>query len=68
MGVEFEPVQDNTPYSEPIGIDLGVKDLAVINTGEKFKNINKSKKVKKLEKKLKRLKRKVSRKYEKGKE
>ena len=68
VGVEFEPAQDNTPYSEPIGIDLGVKDLAVVSTGEKFKNINKSKKVKKLEKKLKRLQRKVSRKYEKGKE
>ena len=68
VGVEFEPAQDNTPYSEPIGIDLGVKDLAVISTGEKFKNINKSKKVKKLEKKLKRLQRKASKKYEKGKE
>ena len=54
MGVEFEPVQDGTPHSEPIGIDLGVKDLAVISTGEKFKNINKSKKVKKLEKEAKR--------------
>jgi len=68
VGVEFEPAQDNTPYSEPIGIDLGVKDLAVVSTGEKFKNINKSKKVKKLEKKLKRLQRKASKKYEKGKE
>ena len=68
VGIEFEPVQDGNSHSEPIGIDLGVKDLAVINTGEKFKNINKSKKVKELEKKLKRLKRKVSRKYEKGKE
>jgi len=68
VGIEFEPVQDKTPYSDPIGIDLGVKDLAVVSTGERFKNINKSKKVKKLEKRLKRLQRKVSRKYEKQKE
>lgn len=68
VGIEFEPVQNGTSHLEPIGIDLGVKDLAVVSTGEKFKNINKSKKIKKLEKKLKRLQRKVSRKYEKGKE
>ncbi len=48
-----------------IGIDLGVKDLAVINCLDKpIKNINKSKKVRKLNKKLKRLQRQVSRKYE----
>jgi putative transposase len=48
-----------------IGIDLGVKDLAVINSLDKpVKNINKTKKVRKLKKKLKRLQRQVSRKYE----
>lgn len=53
-----------------IGIDLGVKELAVVAYGNKnnndclfFKNINKSTKMKKLQKKLKRLQRKVSRKY-----
>jgi putative transposase len=48
-----------------IGIDLGVKNLAIINSLDKpIKNINKTKKVRKLKKKLKRLQRQVSRKYE----
>ena len=47
-----------------IGIDLGVKDLAILSTGEVYKNINKSCKMKKLHKKLKRLQKQVSRKYE----
>lgn len=54
---------------ESIGIDVGIKNLAVCsNIDTPFKNINKSKKVKKLEKKLRRLQRKVSNKYEKNKE
>lgn len=47
-----------------IGIDLGLKDLATLNTGTKFENINKSIKVKRLKKKLRRTKRSLSRKYE----
>ena len=51
-----------------IGIDLGVKDLAIVNVLDKpIKNINKTKKVKKLKKRLKRLQRQVSRKYEENK-
>jgi putative transposase len=46
-----------------LGIDLGLKDLAITNTGLKFKNINKSHKVKKTKKKLKRVQRSLSRKY-----
>lgn len=58
---EFRPVLTG----ESIGIDLGLKDLAIVSNFEKpFKNVNKSNKVKKLEKKLKRLQRQVSRKYE----
>ena len=54
---------------ESIGIDVGVKDLAICSNIEKpYKNINKTKKVRKLEKKLRRLQRKVSNKYEKNKE
>ena len=49
---------------ESIGIDLGVKDLAVCSNGKKYKNINKSKKVRKLKKRLKRAQRKASRKLE----
>jgi len=50
--------------NEGIGIDLGLKDFAIISNGTTKKNINKTKKVKKLEKKLKREQRKLSRKYE----
>ena len=48
-----------------IGIDLGVKDLAIVNVLDKpIKNINKTKRVKKIKKRLRRLQRQVSRKYE----
>jgi putative transposase len=51
-----------------LGIDVGIKDLAITSIADlKFSNINRTKKVKKLEKKLKRLQRKVSNKYIKNK-
>ena len=49
--------------NEGIGIDLGIKDFAICSNGNKFKNINKTSTVKKIEKKLKREQRKLSRKY-----
>jgi putative transposase len=62
-------IVDHNNYSdirnEGIGIDLGIKDLAIVsNINEPFKNINKTNDVRKLKKKLKRLQRQVSRKYE----
>ena len=63
-------VEDRNNYSfkqftEGLGIDLGIKELAVVSNVEKpFGNINKTKNIKKLEKKLKREQRKLSRKYE----
>ncbi|MFM1652447.1 RNA-guided endonuclease InsQ/TnpB family protein [Brevibacillus sp. B_LB10_24] len=53
---------------EIIGIDVGVKELAVCSNGMIFKNINKSAAVRKMEKRLRRLQRKISRKYEMNKE
>ncbi|WP_415277599.1 RNA-guided endonuclease InsQ/TnpB family protein, partial [Clostridium perfringens] len=50
--------------NEGIGIDLGIKEFAVCSDGIKFKNINKTSTVKKVEKKLKKEQRKLSRKYE----
>ena len=50
--------------SEGIGIDLGLKDFAIVSDGKTYKNINKSAKLKKLEKKLVREQRSLSRKYE----
>ena len=49
---------------EGIGIDLGVKEFAVVSNGKLFKNINKTASVKKLEKKLRREQRCLSRKFE----
>ena len=51
-----EELNDNS-----LGIDLGVKDLAICSDGKVYKNINKTKRVKQLEKKLKRKQRKLSR-------
>ena len=46
-----------------VGIDLGIKNLATCSNEKVYKNINKTKRVRKLKKKLKRLQRKVSKKY-----
>jgi len=62
--VKEELQQNHLPYSEGIGIDLGVKEFAVISNGLEKKNINKTKKIKNLEKKLKREQRRLSKKYE----
>ena len=66
VGIE---VNDNTtlPSNEGIGIDLGIKDLAICSDGNTYKNINKTQRVKKLEKKKRRLQRSISRKYEENK-
>lgn len=58
---DFKTVKEHT---EPIGIDLGIKDLAICSNGLTKKNINKTKRVKKLEKKLKREQHCLSKKYE----
>ena len=47
-----------------LGVDLGIKDTAVCSDGRIFKNINKTKKVKKLKKKIKREQRKMARSIE----
>ena len=51
-----------------IGIDLGLKDFAILSNGKTYKNINKTQKIRKLEKSLKRQQRKLSGKYEHGKQ
>lgn len=61
------PEHTETPHNDGIGIDLGIKDLAVCSDATKYKNINKSQTVKKLEKQKRRLQRSISRSYEKNK-
>ncbi len=62
--VEIENTVNVNNDNEGIGIDLGVKDFAICSNGEIYKNINKTKEVKRLENKLLREQRKLSRKYE----
>ena len=66
VGIEYE---DSTtlPSNEGIGIDLGIKDLAICCDGNTYKNINKTQRVKKLEKRKRRLQSSIPRKYEKNK-
>lgn len=51
------------PLNDGIGIDLGLKDLAICSDGNIYQNINKTLRVKKLEKRRRRLQRSISRKY-----
>ena len=66
VGVECD---ENTecPCNKGIGIDIGIKDLAVCSDSKSYSNVNKTAKVRKLSKKKRRLQRKVSKKYHKNK-
>ena len=66
VGIEI-PDSADIPTNEGIGIDVGIKDLAVCSDGYTYKNINKTHKVRKIEKRQRRLQRSVSRRYEKNK-
>lgn len=63
VGIDYED-SINTPTNDGVGIDLGIKDLAICSDGNTYKNINKTSKLKKLNKKKRRLQKQVSRKYE----
>ena len=62
--VEIPDTQAVNKSNDGIGIDLGLKDLAILSNGKTYKNINKSARLKKLEKQLRREQRCLSRKYE----
>ena len=61
VGMEYE-ADPTIPGNEGIGIDLGIKELAVCSDETRYPNINKTRKVKKLEKRKRRLQRSISRK------
>ena len=66
FGMEVEN-QDFTLTDSVVGIDLGIKDLAVVAVDDEVivhHNINKSRRVRTLKKNLKRTQRAISRKYE----
>ena len=62
VGIE---IKDNLeePINNGIGIDLGIKDLAICSDENTYKNINKTQKIKKLEKRKRRLQRSINKKY-----
>ena len=62
--VEIPDVNIDNNSNEGIGIDLGLKDFAIVSNGKTYRNINKSAGLKKLEKQLIREQRSLSRKYE----
>ena len=63
IGIEC-PDSKEIPVNDGIGIDLGIKDLAICSDIAKpYKNINKTQKIRKLKKKKRRLQRQISKKY-----
>ena len=63
VGIEYADNAE-TPVNDGVGIDLGIKDLAICSDIDTpYKNINKTQKIRKLKKKKRRLQRKISRKY-----
>lgn len=68
IGYEMQK-QEVELTNESLGIDLGIKDLAIVSNKDAsmtkfYKNINKTAKIRRLEKKLRREQRKLSRKLE----
>lgn len=61
IGYEAKEIPKPELTDETIGIDLGVKDLAILSDGRVYRNINKTHEVRRLVKKLKREQRKASR-------
>lgn len=66
VGIECEE-PNKAPQNDGIGIDIGIKDLAICSDGAVYKNINKTQRVRKLAKKKRRMQRRISRKYLKNK-
>lgn len=62
--VEMPDTKVANNSGEGIGIDLGLKDFAIVSNGKTYRNINKSARIRKLEKQLRRAQRCLSRKYE----
>lgn len=63
VGIEIPDPEPAAISNDGIGIDLGVKDLAVCSSGHIYRNINKTSRVRRLKKKQRMLQRRISRKY-----
>ena len=65
LSVSYEIKEEDIELTgKSIGIDLGIKDLAITFYHKKYKNINKHPKMKRIEKKIKRKQRKLQRQYD----
>ena len=62
VSVEVKDTHD-TPTNDGIGVDLGLKDLAICSDRTVYKNVNKTQRVRTLEKRKRRLQRSISRRY-----
>lgn len=62
--VDMPDEQPGMPETDGIGIDVGVKEFATVSDGSAYRNINKTKEMRRLDKKLRREQRRLSRKYE----
>ena len=62
--VDIDNSKPKSAYSNGIGIDLGLKNFAVLSTGKVYRNINKSRIIRNIEKRLKREQKRLSKKYE----
>jgi len=67
LSVGIEESVDVEELNGVIGIDLGIKDTAILSNGIVVPNINKINKIKKLENRIKRLQKKIAKKYLKNK-
>ena len=61
---EVPETEKQTPETDGIGVDLGIKAFATASDERVFANVNKTKEVRRLKKRLRREQRKLSRKYE----
>lgn len=64
VSTEFETEKSAGNFTDSLGIDLGIKDLAVCSDGKIYPNINRTKTIRNLKKRQRRLQRSISRKYE----
>ena len=64
LSYTYDVQEQRNTGTDTLGIDLGIKDLAIVSNKDVYRNINKTQTIKKLEKQKKRLQRQVSRKYE----
>ena len=67
VGIEYDDHSTKKCIKTGIGIDVGVKDLAICSSGHFYKNINKTRRMRRLKQRGRRLQRQISRKYIKNK-